>query len=39
MEADNLSIFRKLLDKFMDNRCIVRLQKAYAGVDPVTSLI
>lgn len=39
MEADNLSMFKKLLDTFMDNRCIVRFQKEYAGMDPVTSLI
>lgn len=39
MEADNLSMFKKLLHKFMDNGCIVRLQKVYAEMDPVTTLI
>lgn len=39
MEAGNLSMFKKLLDKLMDNRCIVKLQKLYAAMDPVTYLI
>lgn len=38
MKAGNLSMFKQLLEKFMDNRCIVKLQKLYAAMDPVTFL-